>query len=63
MNQFPGYAKSFGGLRALDHIDLDLSSEMKCSSIIGPNGSGKTTLFNTDYGSLSGRFGHGLLRR
>jgi branched-chain amino acid transport system ATP-binding protein len=37
--------KTFGGLTALNHVDLALD-EQKIFSIIGPNGSGKTTLFN-----------------
>lgn len=37
--------KNFGGLKALDSIDLRLERE-RIVSIIGPNGAGKTTLFN-----------------
>jgi urea ABC transporter ATP-binding protein UrtD len=37
--------KNFGGLTAVDHVDLTLArGELRC--IIGPNGCGKTTLFN-----------------
>lgn len=40
-----GVAKRFGGVRALDGIDLDIrAGEMV--GVIGPNGSGKTTLVN-----------------
>lgn len=40
-----GVAKAFGGVRAVDGVDLRLGpGEMRC--IIGPNGCGKTTLFN-----------------
>ncbi len=35
----------FGGIRALDNIDLAVK-ENEILSIIGPNGSGKTTMFN-----------------
>ena len=36
---------SFGGLRALQNINLTLGSD-EILSVIGPNGAGKTTLFN-----------------
>jgi branched-chain amino acid transport system ATP-binding protein len=40
-----GLTRRFGGLTAVDAIDLDLG-EGELLSIIGPNGAGKTTLFN-----------------
>jgi len=40
-----GLTRRFGGLFAVDAIDLDLG-ESELVSIIGPNGAGKTTLFN-----------------
>ncbi|MVT72252.1 ATP-binding cassette domain-containing protein [Bradyrhizobium cajani] len=40
-----GLTRRFGGLTAVDVIDLDLAKG-ELISIIGPNGAGKTTLFN-----------------
>jgi branched-chain amino acid transport system ATP-binding protein len=40
-----GLTRRFGGLTAVDGIDLELASG-ELISIIGPNGAGKTTLFN-----------------
>jgi branched-chain amino acid transport system ATP-binding protein len=37
--------KSFGGLKALDGVDMRVERE-RIVSIIGPNGAGKTTFFN-----------------
>jgi branched-chain amino acid transport system ATP-binding protein len=37
--------KSFGGLSALQGLDLDVE-EAQITSVIGPNGAGKTTFFN-----------------
>jgi len=45
-------SKSFGGLRALDSVDLELA-EGEILGVIGPNGAGKTTLFSLIAGSLA----------
>ncbi len=37
--------KRFGGLVAVDHVDLEVEKQ-SIHAIIGPNGAGKTTLFN-----------------
>jgi len=44
--------KSFGGLRAVQQIDLSLAPGER-HAIIGPNGAGKTTLFNLIAGELA----------
>ena len=44
--------KTFGGLKALDSVNL-VCGAGKATGLIGPNGSGKTTLFNLITGVLS----------
>ena len=44
--------KTFGGLRALSDINLDIE-EGKTHAIIGPNGAGKSTLLNVCIGRLA----------
>ena len=40
-----GVVKRFGGLVAVDHVDLEVEQK-SIHAIIGPNGAGKTTFFN-----------------
>ncbi len=39
-------SKNFGGLSAVEGVDLSIDEAEKAVGIIGPNGSGKTTFFN-----------------
>ena len=43
--QLRGVTRTFGGLTAVDSLDLDIRKG-QIFSIIGPNGAGKTTVFN-----------------
>lgn len=44
--------KTFGGVTAVDTLDLSIEKET-ITSVIGPNGAGKTTVFNLIAGFLS----------
>ena len=48
--------KQFGGLVAIDNLDLSVK-ENSIHSVIGPNGAGKTTLFNCITGFYKPEFG------
>ncbi|HEU5100713.1 MAG TPA: ABC transporter ATP-binding protein [Roseiflexaceae bacterium] len=63
-----GLTRTFGGVTAVDHLDLAVAPG-KTVSVIGPNGAGKTTLFNLITGldlpdsgaiSIAGQPVHGL---
>jgi branched-chain amino acid transport system ATP-binding protein len=55
-----GLTRRFGGLTALDGVDLTLG-EGEILGVIGPNGAGKTTLFSLIGGSLAPSAGEILL--
>ncbi len=44
--------KRFGGLAALEAVDLDVARQEICA-VIGPNGAGKSTLFNIVAGAFA----------
>jgi branched-chain amino acid transport system ATP-binding protein len=58
--ELKGLSKSFGGLRAVRGVDLQIFRGDR-KAIIGPNGAGKTTLFNVMTGILSATSGQVLL--
>ena len=51
-----GLTKSFGGVTALDRLDLHVDAG-EIVGLIGPNGSGKTTLFHLIAGALASDLG------
>jgi branched-chain amino acid transport system ATP-binding protein len=45
-------AVAFGGLRAIDGVDIEVKSGERLA-VLGPNGAGKTTLFNVIAGDIT----------
>jgi branched-chain amino acid transport system ATP-binding protein len=56
-----GISKHFGGLTALDGVDVRVD-EGELIGLVGPNGAGKSTLFNIVAGALPPTRGQVLLR-
>jgi branched-chain amino acid transport system ATP-binding protein len=56
-----GLGKSFGGLRAVDGVDLTVN-EGEIVSVIGPNGAGKTSFFNLITGLIPADEGEVLFK-
>lgn len=57
MLQVRELTKTFGGLRAVGGVSVDVEKST-VHSIIGPNGAGKTSLFNLITGAISPDCGH-----
>ncbi len=50
--ELAGIAKSFGAVRALEHVDLAVAAG-ECLGLVGHNGAGKSTLMNVLAGTLA----------
>ena len=62
MLQVEGLTKNFGGLAAVNAVDMSIQPG-ELVGLIGPNGAGKTTFFNLLTGYIRPSCGHGDLRR
>jgi branched-chain amino acid transport system ATP-binding protein len=49
--EIKGLTRDFGGVRAIDGVDLEVDKR-EIVSVIGPNGAGKTTFFNVITGMI-----------
>ena len=58
--QARGLVKAFGGLRAVDGVNLTVTAA-RITGLLGPNGSGKTTLFNLIDGTVAASSGQVIL--
>lgn len=61
MVEVHGLSKAFGGIRALESLDLTIEKG-KVTGLIGPNGAGKTTIFNLLTGAIRPDAGKVFLR-
>ena len=61
MLKISGLSVSYGGLRALDEVSLEVG-EGEFVTIVGPNGAGKTTLLRAISGSVRSAAGRLELR-
>ncbi len=61
MLEVKGLSRNFGGLKAVDNVDLSVA-EGEIVGLIGPNGAGKTTLFNCIAGAFPPSAGRIVLR-
>ena len=61
MLRIEGLSRSFGGVAALEELDLAVA-DGEVVGLIGPNGSGKTTLFNVITGVHAANSGRVVLR-
>jgi ABC-type branched-subunit amino acid transport system ATPase component len=61
MVEVHGLSKAFGGIHAVQNLELTIEKG-KVTGLIGPNGAGKTTIFNLLTGALRPDAGKVLLR-